>query len=37
MFNNPKFYADMVHLNNEGAKVFSNKLIDTIMKTLDKF
>ena len=31
ILNAPKLFADMVHLNNEGAKLFSNKLIDKII------
>lgn len=29
--NHPSYFADMNHLNYEGAEVFSNKLIDTLM------
>ena len=31
ILNTPRLFADMVHLNNDGAKAFSNKLIDIII------
>jgi hypothetical protein len=30
ILNNPKLFADISHLNDDGAKVFSNKVIDSI-------
>lgn len=32
---NSKLFADILHLNDEGAKVFSNMLIDSISKTIE--
>lgn len=32
--NNSKLFADPLHLNDEGAKIFSNMLTDTINKTI---
>jgi hypothetical protein len=31
--NNRKLFADIVHLNDEGAKIFSNMLLDSISKS----
>jgi hypothetical protein len=31
--NNPKYFADKVHLNAEGSEVFSNRVVDEIGKT----
>lgn len=33
---NPKLFSDPEHLNNEGAELFSNMLIDSISNTVDK-
>ncbi len=37
LLNTPKLFADMVHLNNDGAKAFSDKLIDTILQVSKGF
>jgi hypothetical protein len=34
--NNPDYFSTIDHLNNEGAKVFSNMLIDKICRTKEK-
>jgi hypothetical protein len=36
ILNNPKLFADISHLNNEGARVYSNKVIDSIMTEYPK-
>jgi hypothetical protein len=37
LINNPKLFADILHLNDEGAKVFSNILLDSIGKTIGTY
>ncbi|OFX78034.1 MAG: hypothetical protein A2X12_07550 [Bacteroidetes bacterium GWE2_29_8] len=34
--NKPQLFADISHLNEEGSKLFSNMLIDSIQKTIEK-
>ena len=36
ILNNPKLFADISHLNDDGAKVFSNKVIDSIAPVTNK-
>ena len=33
--NHPGVFADVGHLNDEGAKIFSNMLIDNLDKTFE--
>lgn len=37
ILNNPKLFADIGHLNDEGAKVFSNKVVNSLLQVSGKF